>query len=324
MQHILSAQQFKSQAEINDIMTMATLFKNNTDYSSINTRLANKIVATVFFEPSTRTRLSFETAVLRLGGKVISCENAQTNTSAAKGETIEDTARVLAGYADLMIIRHPEKNSVARAASVSDIPVINAGDGIGEHPTQGLLDIFTIIERFGSIDNLTLTFVGDLKNGRTLHSTIQLAALYDSVTINLVSPASLTLPAELITKLTAQGCIINQLQTWDSCLAATDVLYMTRIQKERFTDIRQYNQVKNHYILTNELANKMKYSSIIMHPLPRVNEIEPEVDTNHRAYYFEQGKNGVYLRMALLTMLLNPLESINITLLDKQKVSVLS
>jgi aspartate carbamoyltransferase len=313
MKHILTAKQFTKKEDLNEILVLARYFKTHLKSPIVASRLKNKVIATIFFEPSTRTRLSFESAALRLGGKVISCENAFGNASAAKGESIEDTTRVVSGYADLMVIRHPEKDSVCKGAQRSSIPVINAGDGVGEHPTQGLLDIFTMYEEFGDLSNKEITFVGDLKNGRTLHSTIQLVALFPNTTINLVSPDLLPLPQDLITLLQTKNCSIHQYNSWESCITSTDVLYMTRVQKERFNSENEYKSVKDNFILTEAIAQTMKKESIIMHPLPRVNEIDSAVDTNERARYFQQAHNGLYVRMALLDLLLNEEDTLPIS-----------
>lgn len=266
--------------------------------------LAHLTLATIFYEPSTRTRLSFETAIQNLGGHLITVENAGESASVYKGESLEDTIRVLNAYADGIVIRHPEAGSAKRAADVSDVPVINAGDGPGEHPTQGLLDTYTVHRAKKKIDGLKIGFAGDLLYGRTLHSALQLLALYD-VEFYFLSPKQLELPERYLKELGETGVTYHVLNDWGDALEKVDVLYMTRVQKERFKLIEDYQAVKDNFILTPDLVRKMKKDSIILHPLPRINEISPEVDNDPRAQYFQQVKNGLFLRMALLQMIYN-------------------
>lgn len=209
MQHILTGSQYTETEQLEKIFYLARYFKSHKQSPTVATRLKNKVIASIFFEPSTRTRLSFESAAHRLGANVISCENAKTSGSAVKGESIEDSAKVISGYADLMIIRHPEKNSVMRAAKNSSVPVINAGDGSGQHPTQALLDIFTICDKLGTLEDKILTIAGDLKHSRTMHSTMLLASLYPGITVNLVSPESLQTPQDILNELNKRGVKIN-------------------------------------------------------------------------------------------------------------------
>lgn len=298
MKHIISVKQFLDKKLLDTLCTSANDFSNMplADYPQ---PLKYLTVATLFYEPSTRTRLSFETAIQNLGAHLISTENAAQFSSAAKGETIEDTTKMLNGYADCIVLRHSEVGAAERAAAVSDIPIINAGDGIGEHPTQALLDLFTIQKALGKIDGLKIAMVGDLLNGRTIHSLTQLLAIYD-VELFLISPESLKIPKEYIQLFEKNNLAYSEHDNWDELLGTVDVLYMTRVQKERFKLIEDYQAIKDDFILTPGLVKKMKKDAIIMHPLPRVNEIDTAVDDDPRAMYFQQARNGLYMRMALL------------------------
>jgi len=264
--------------------------------------LQNKIIATCFYEPSTRTRLSFETAALRLGGQVIGFSDGE-NTSAKKGENLYDSIKVIASYADLIIIRHPRAGAARLAADASDKPVINAGDAANQHPTQALLDLFTIKECQHKLNGLNIALVGDLKYGRTIHSLIQILALFD-IRLYLVAPEALTLPEQFSNHLKKKGIKFSLHQTIDDIIAKVDVLYMTRIQQERFNPL-EYQTFKEHYALNPALLKKAKANLKVLHPLPRVNEIPANIDTTSFAYYFQQAANGVWVRQALLTLLLN-------------------
>jgi aspartate carbamoyltransferase len=261
--------------------------------------LEHLTIASVFFEPSTRTRLSFETAIQNLGAHLISVENAGESSSGKKGESLEDTIRTINCYADGIVMRHPEIGSAARAAAVSDVPIINAGDGAGDHPTQGLLDVYTIHKNKKSPDGLKIAFVGDLLNGRTVHSLAQLLSLY-KVEFVFISPDSLRMPKEYLSDLDNKGIKYTEVSNWEKVIGEVDVLYMTRIQKERFKLIEDYMAVKDSFVLTLPDVKRMKKDAIVMHPLPRVNEIDPAVDKDPRAKYFDEVRNGLYLRMALL------------------------
>lgn len=261
-------------------------------------------MASLFYEPSTRTRLSFESAMIRLGGNVITTENAREFSSASKGETLEDTIRVVNHYADVIVLRHFEKGASERASAVSKIPIINAGDGIGQHPTQALLDLYTIQEEQGRIDGVKIAFVGDLKNGRTVRSLAYLLGKYKNIQMYFVSPHPLRIGEDIKEYLHRHRIAYKELETFDSVLGEIDVLYQTRIQRERFKSVREYNQFKGNYILTLKEAEQMKKNAIIMHPLPRVDEISPEVDSSPKAVYFQQAQYGVLIRMALLILLL--------------------
>jgi len=264
--------------------------------------LKGKILANLFYEPSTRTSSSFTSAMERLGGSVIPI-NEVRYSSVSKGESLPDTVRSLECYADVIVLRHPEVGSAALAAKYARKPVINAGDGVGEHPTQALLDLFTIQEELRQIDGLTVTMVGDLKYGRTVHSLARLLSLYD-VRLNYVSPEILRMPEDVRTEVAEAGIPQAEYRALEEVLGESDVIYVTRVQKERFEDPAQYEQVKGAYVITPETMQQAKEECIIMHPLPRVGEISIEVDEDPRAAYFRQMEYGLYTRMALLAMVL--------------------
>jgi aspartate carbamoyltransferase len=264
--------------------------------------LKGKILANLFYEPSTRTSSSFTSAMERLGGSVIPI-NEVRYSSVSKGESLPDTVRTLECYADVIVLRHPEVGASALAAKYARKPVINAGDGIGEHPTQALLDLFTIVEELGQVDGLTVTMLGDLKYGRTVHSLSRLLSLFD-VKLNYVSPEILRMPGEIIQELAEEDIEQKEFTHLDPVLPETDVLYVTRVQKERFEDLSVYESVKGGYIITPETMSRAKGRMIVMHPLPRVGEISMEVDDDPRAAYFRQMEYGLYVRMALLAMVL--------------------
>lgn len=264
--------------------------------------LKGKILANLFYEPSTRTSSSFTSAMERLGGSLIPI-NEVHYSSVAKGESLPDTVRTLECYADVIVMRHPEVGASELAAKYAHKPIINAGDGVGEHPTQALLDLFTIYEELGDPDGLTVTLLGDLKYGRTVHSLARLLSLYD-VKINYVSPEILRIPDEIVSEVAEKGITQTENKTLEPVLPGTDVLYVTRVQKERFEDPSNYELVKSAYIITPETLTLAKRNMIIMHPLPRVGEISMEVDDDPRAAYFRQMEYGLYVRMALLAMVL--------------------
>ncbi len=263
--------------------------------------LKGKILANLFYEPSTRTSSSFTSAMERLGGSVIPI-NEVRYSSVSKGESLPDTVRTLECYADVIVLRHPETGSAAQAAKYARKPIINAGDGIGEHPTQALLDMFTIKQELGHLDGLTVTMLGDLKFGRTVHSLARLLSQY-VVRINYVAPDILRMPSEIIDELT-RAIPQAEFSSLDDILPQTDVLYVTRVQKERFTNPEEYESVKGAYVITPETLKKAKDHMIVMHPLPRVGEISMDVDDDPRAAYFRQMEYGLYVRMALLAMVL--------------------
>lgn len=262
--------------------------------------LKGKILANLFYEPSTRTSSSFTAAMERLGGSVIPI-NEVRYSSVSKGESLPDTVRTLECYADVIVLRHPDVGASKLAAQYARKPIINAGDGVGEHPTQALLDLFTIVEELGDVDGLTITMLGDLKYGRTVHSLSRLLSLYN-VKLNYVSPDILDMPQEIINEINEMGIPQQQFDRLDPVLAETDVLYVTRVQKERFDDLDEYERVKGIYVITPEIMQAAKEKMIVMHPLPRVGEISMEFDDDPRAAYFTQMEMGLYVRMALLAM----------------------
>lgn len=298
MQHVIRSQQF-NQKLLGDIFSLADTLEKQADAS-----LQGKILASLFYEPSTRTRFSFESAMLRLGGEVLATEHAGIFSSAAKGETLEDTIRVVNHYADVIVLRHPEEGAARRAADVSNIPVINAGDGAGQHPTQALLDLYTIKRELGKIDGIAIAMVGDLKHGRTVRSLCYLLGKFKNIFVYFVSPKELWMKSDIREYLKRHEVSFTETEDLESVLRNIDVLYQTRIQKERFVNEAQYRKYKGRYVLTNTHAERMKEGSIIMHPLPRVDELLPEVDTSPKAAYFRQAQYGLFVRMALLKLLL--------------------
>lgn len=264
--------------------------------------LKDYVIASLFFEPSTRTRLSFESAINRLGGKIIGFSEA-TNSSVAKGESFKDTIRTVNQYSDLIIMRHPIEGSARYDSEVANIPVINAGDGANQHPTQCMLDLYSINKTQGSLENLNLFLIGDLKYGRTVHSLL-MAMSHFNPTFNFISPPSLRMPDEYKHFLDSKGIKYYEHEEFTDIVSEADVMYVTRVQKERFSDPMEYEQVKNSYILNNDMLEHTKDNLKILHPLPRVNEIDEDVDPNPKAYYFTQALNGVYTRMAIITSIL--------------------
>lgn len=297
---ILSVKQF-SRPDLEYIFAVAHEMNQMVDHVGTFDLLKGKILANLFYEPSTRTSSSFTSAMERLGGSVIPI-NEVRYSSVAKGESLPDTVRTLQCYADVIVIRHPETGSAALAAQYASKPIINAGDGIGEHPTQALLDIFTIREEMNNIDGLTVTLLGDLKYGRTVHSLARLLSLYN-VRLKYISPEILRMPAEIIEEL-PRTMSQNEYSNLEDALPETDVLYVTRVQKERFASEEEYESVKGSYVITPELMKSAKQNMIVMHPLPRVGEISMDFDSDPRAAYFRQMEYGLYVRMALLAMVL--------------------
>jgi aspartate carbamoyltransferase catalytic subunit len=288
--------------DVEGIMEVATKFLPVARKEQTSDLLNGKVLAALFYEPSTRTRLSFEAAMIRLGGRVITVVGVDSS-SLSKGETLADTGKMIAGYADVIAMRHAQKGSVAEIAAAADIPVINGGDGPGEHPTQALLDVFTILQERGKIDGLTIALVGDLLNGRTVHSLSYLLSLF-KVNLILVSPEKLKMPAFITDILKEKGVNFTETESLEDALKTAQVVYSTRVQKERFTDLAEYEKYKHYYILTRELIEKYNKDLTIMHPLPRVGEITEDVDALPGAAYFRQARNGVAVRMALLAMVL--------------------
>ena len=293
--HIVESQQF-------DRPFLDRLFQRAAVIQAEDTRggLDHMIMASLFYEPSTRTRFSFEAAMLRLGGKVITTENAREFSSFAKGESLEDTIRILGGYADLIVMRHDQIGAAKRAAEISPVPLINGGDGAGQHPTQALLDLYTLHQQFGRVDGLKVAMVGDLRYGRTVRSLSYLLSRFEDVELIFVAPSVCQMHEDIKSYLTRQNIRFREESDLSKVLAIADCVYMTRIQKERFLDTAEYEQANNLYRLTPENIRKMPEKAIIMHPLPRVNEIDPEVDQDPRAKYFEQAANGLWVRMAVI------------------------
>eukprot|EP01027_Heterolobosea_sp_BB2_P019005 GEZU01026707.1.p1 GENE.GEZU01026707.1~~GEZU01026707.1.p1 ORF type:complete len:653 (-),score=212.02 GEZU01026707.1:47-2005(-) len=297
--HVLSVKQF-TRNDLHYLFGVANEMKEAVKKFGTLDLLKGRVCATLFYEPSTRTCVSFQAAAQRLGATVVAVNEA--TSSVAKGESLTDTIQTVGSYADVIVMRHPQAGSAQTAARISRRPIINAGDGIGEHPTQALLDVFTIRDELGTVNGLTITCVGDLKHGRTVHSLVHLLSLYSNITINYVSPPSLKIPREIIEELNRKGVKQFEYTSMDSVLSDTDVLYITRVQKERFEDLEHYESVKNYYKVTPETLTRAKDNMIVMHPLPRVGEISNDVDSDPRAAYFRQMENGMYVRMALLAM----------------------
>lgn len=288
-----------SKSEVLNILDMAALFEANP-----NKKLAeDKVIATIFFEPSTRTRLSFETAINRLGARVIGFSEV-SNTSVSKGETLKDTITIISNYADMIVMRHPLEGSVRYASEVSKAPVINAGDGSNQHPTQTLLDLYSIRKTQGRLDNLHITMVGDLKYGRTIHSLL-MAMSHFSPTFSFIAPREMALPDEYKKYLKQKNIPFEEHLDLAENIIDTDIVYMTRVQKERFLEPMEYEKLKNTYLLRNSMLEKTKPTMKVLHPLPRVGEISEDVDNNPKAYYFDQAKNGVFARMAAICYLLD-------------------
>jgi aspartate carbamoyltransferase catalytic subunit len=282
------------------IMRLAEDFEANPNQKL----LQGKVIATLFFEPSTRTRLSFETAINRLGGQIIGFSDS-SSSSVSKGETLHDTIKMVSNYADMIIMRHPMEGSARYASEISSVPIINAGDGANQHPSQTLLDMYSMIKTQGTLDNLNLFMVGDLKYGRTVHSLLMAMLQFENPIFNFIAPPELALPNEYKILLASHGIKYFEHREFNEIINAADIIYMTRVQKERFIDPVEYEKVKNVYILRNEMLKNTKENMRILHPLPRINEIHTDVDDNPKAYYFTQAKNGVYARMAIIAHLLN-------------------
>lgn len=262
-----------------------------------------KVISTLFFEPSTRTRLSFESAANKLGARIIGFSEA-TNSAVAKGESLSDTIRTVANYSDLIVMRHPIEGSARYASEVAKVPVINAGDGANQHPSQCLLDLYTIRQTQGTLDNLHIALVGDLKYGRTVHSLVEAMCKFNT-TFHLVSPEELKLPRSVKAHIKDHNLNYYQYNDMMDVIDKVDILYMTRIQRERFQDQLEYERVKNVFVLSNKMLMNSRQNLKILHPLPRVNEISMDVDSNPKAYYFEQALNGVYVRQALIASILD-------------------
>ena len=301
MRHLIDPLDF-SREEINSLLALAERIRS--DPAAYQDVAAHKKLATLFYEPSTRTRLSFEAAMLNLGGKTLGFPSDMVS-SASKGESVADTIRVVSCYADIVAMRHPKEGAPLRASRYSRVPVINAGDGGHQHPTQTMTDLMTIRTRMGRLDNLTIGLCGDLKFGRTVHSLIKTMARCKNVRFVLISPEELRVPDYIIKDvLEANGIEYKETRSLEESMPELDILYMTRVQKERFFNEEDYIRLKNSYILTSEKMTLAKEKMAVLHPLPRVNEIALDVDDDPRAAYFEQVQNGVYVRMAIIMTLL--------------------
>ncbi len=301
--HVVEAQQF-------DRSLLADIFSVTKEMEEVVSRygsniLNRRIMATLFYEPSTRTRLSFESAMHRLGGEVMTTESAQEFSSAAKGETLEDTIRIVEGYADVIVLRHFQSGAARRAADVASVPILNAGDGPGQHPTQALLDVYTIQKEIGRLDGISVAMVGDLANGRTVRSLAYLLAKYDDVTLYFVAPDVVRMKEDIKDYLRRHRVRFQEEKDLLDVSRKVDVIYQTRIQRERFGDrIEDYEQARGRYVVDMQVMEALSEQARVMHPLPRVDEIAPEVDPDPRAAYFRQAHNGLYIRMALLRMVL--------------------
>jgi aspartate carbamoyltransferase catalytic subunit len=302
LRHVIESQQF-SRPLLDDIFTRADQMRSDPHRAA--GRLQGRIMAALFYEPSTRTRLSFESAMLRLGGRTMGTENAREFSSAAKGETLEDSIRIVSGYADVIVLRHAEEGAARRAAAVSDVPVINAGDGPGQHPTQALLDVYTIRDELGRLDGIRVALVGDLANGRTARSLVYLLSKYRDIEVFFVAPPAVAMRQDIKSHLDEHRVRWQETSDLDQVLSQVDVVYQTRIQKERFEDDAAYQAVKGVYRIDASVMKRLAPGAILLHPLPRVDEIAPEVDADPRAAYFRQARNGVQIRMALLDMVLS-------------------
>jgi len=296
---VISIKDF-SKSEINYILSYSKKMLPYATGEKYKNILEGKVLSALFFEPSTRTRLSFESAMNRLGGRVIGFAEPGA-TSQKKGESLADTIRMANSYSDIIVIRHPQEGAARLAAEFADVPVINAGDGAGHHPTQCFLDLFTILTEKKKIEKNKVILLGDLKYGRTVHSLAYALSLY-GVDLTFVSPVNLKMPKEVIDECKELGVEPNQTSSLEKAIKDADVLYVTRIQKERFPDAEEYSRVVGAYKINNELLKEAKKDLIVMHPLPRVTEIDPEVDKTPHALYFKQAFNGVPVRMALLSL----------------------
>ncbi|MEO8743845.1 MAG: aspartate carbamoyltransferase [Candidatus Dormiibacterota bacterium] len=302
LRHVIESQQF-SRSLLEELFARTEEIKREPIH--FMGRLNGRVMAALFYEPSTRTRLSFEAAMLRLGGQTMGTDNAREFSSTAKGETLEDTIRIVSGYADVIVLRHNEEGAAKRAAAVSSVPIINAGDGPGQHPTQALLDLYTIKDELNRIDGIRVAMVGDLANGRTVRSLTYLLSKFKDIKIWFVAPPMVAMRDDLKAHLDEHHVPWVETEDLESVLPEVDVIYQTRIQKERFSDPVLYNSVKGIFRIDNSSLALMRKYAIVMHPLPRVDEIDPEVDADPRAAYFRQARNGLQVRMALLDKLLS-------------------
>jgi aspartate carbamoyltransferase catalytic subunit len=287
-----------SKDEIFKILELAEHFEQNPNQKILD----GKVIATLFFEPSTRTRLSFESAINKLGGRIIGFSEAGSS-SVSKGESLKDTILTVSKYADLIVMRHPLEGAAKYASEVAGVPIVNAGDGANQHPTQTMLDLYSIKKTQGTLENLNVFFVGDLKYGRTVHSLLMAMSNFNPV-FNFISHKKLQIPIEYKLYLDELGLKYYEHSEFTDIISRADIIYMTRVQRERFSDPVEYEKTKNVYVLKNSMLNNTKENLRILHPLPRVNEISQDVDSNPKAYYFEQAENGVYARQAIISSIL--------------------
>lgn len=292
MKHVLSAEQYDRESLEQLFELTDDIKKNPAKYAK---KLDGKIVAVMFYEPSTRTRMSFQTAILRLGGQYIATENAASNSSGKKGETLQDTVKILQGYADAIVIRHSSDTWPEEAATIATVPIINGGAGKGEHPTQALLDLYTIREHRKSLDGVKVAILGDLLNGRTIHSLLKLVSLYENVEVYGLSKDCFALPQKYIDMLASRGIAYKKCNNFNDIPTEVDVMYHTRIQSERFEE----DFGREEFIINQEILNKFSDHTIVLHPLPRNEEISEDIDNDPRAMYFTQAVNGLYVRMGL-------------------------
>ena len=301
--HVLTMNQFSKDDILAIIEASRKIYAKRDRYSET---LRGKILATLFFEPSTRTRMSFQAAMQRMGGSVIGFSDISTS-SMKKGENLSDTIRVVSGYCDAIVMRHPEEGSVAKAAEQASVPLINAGDGSNEHPTQTILDLYTIMDEKGTLENLKVGFVGDLRHGRTVHSLVT-ALMHFNPELYFISQPALGIPEKYLKNLDAKGIKHHEETDLLKVSGELDVIYVTRIQKERFEDVKEYEKAKASYRIDKSLAKNIKSDAIILHPLPRVDEIDAELDDLPQSVYFKQAHNGIPVRMALLGILLGKIK----------------
>lgn len=302
LQHVYASQQFELEY-LEGIFDLADKMRENPSFY----QLPGKILATVFYEPSTRTRLSFETAMLRLGGNVIGTENAREFSSVSKGESLEDSIKVISNYADIIALRHYDVGAAKAASKVSSVPIINAGDGAGQHPTQAVLDLYTIQRRFKKIDGLTICMVGDLRYGRTVRSLCYfIGRFYKNVKLIFVAPKVCEMAWDIKQFLDEMNVSWVEEENFHKAMEQADCIYMTRVQRERFLDMKRYEEACNHFRIDESTLPHIKDDAIVMHPLPRLDEICSKIDDDPRMIYFEQAENGTWTRMALIAKLLNP------------------
>jgi aspartate carbamoyltransferase catalytic subunit len=299
MKDVLTGKQFADLKTLTDIFAVARELEEADKMGKVPKKLEGKIVATVFYETSTRTRMSFESAALKLGASVVSMPDPKTS-SASKGEDLEDSSKIIANYCDILVLRHPANGAAEEAANAVDVPVINAGDGYNEHPTQALLDLYAIQKEIGKIDGIKIAFLADCRYQRNVHSLVPLFSVFPNIEIYFIGPKELQLPQIYKDELIKSGVKFHELEKVDEILPEVDVLYVARVFKERFEDVNEYERLKKSFFVDKNTLSKMKEKSVVLHVMPRIFEIDKEVDKDPRAGYFRQAKGGLYIRMALL------------------------